>query len=1309
MKNTRYLSALCLLLVLISIMFMDTRLSSKIKAFSTGAAKTLTRDVATLTLAPTTLPNPTVGTAYNQTITASGGTAPYTFSITSGALPAGLSLSADGILAGTPTTAGNFTFMITATDSATSSNMGSMSYSVVVSALMFSPTTLPNPTVGMAYSQTITASGGTAPYTFSVTSGALPNGLSLSAGGMLTGTPTMAGNFTFMITATDSAVSANMGSISYSVVVARAQTLTLSPSTLPNPMVGAAYSQTITASGGTAPYTFSVTTGTLPTGLSLATNGMLTGTPTTANRFIFTITAIDASQNNMGSISYNVRVAGPIMLALSPMTLPNPTVGVTYNQTITASGGTSPYTFSVTSGTLPNGLSLAPNGLLTGIPTMMGSFTFAITASDASQNMGSLSYTVTVAAQGSLTLMISPTTLPDGIVGINYTQMLMASGGQAPYTFALTMGTLPPGLSLAPNGNITGVPIAAGMYPITIGVMDSSQNKGSLTATITIAAGALTLTPATIPNPVVGIAYSQTIAATGGQAPYTFAVISGNLPPGLTLATNGLISGVASVSGSFNFLVFAADANNMTGSLNYTVTVAKNNPNLIISPPTLPNGIVGINYSQTITASGDLPPYLFTVTAGTLPPGLTLLSNGQLAGVPIAAGNFAFTLMAVSLRQSSGSQTYAINILNNSQAITTLPPQLPDGALGVTYNQVITAIGGQAPYTFVLTSGNLPPGLSLMAVGRLAGIPTLVGTYNFTISASDANGKNGSLSYTIRVVDTSGTVTLTPTTLPRGVINVPYSQTVTATGGQSPYNFTLTGGSLPAGLSFSPSGQLTGTPSATGIATFTITATDASNQQGRQTYTLITSSGNITLTPPTLPSSILGASYNQTITATGGQAPYNFTIMLGMLPPGLTLLSNGQLSGIPLIAGSFSFTIIAIDSNGDLATRDYLITSGMVVLSPTTLVNGTVGTAYSQTLTATGGQAPYTFMLAAGTLPPDLLLSATGQLMGIPTTPGQFSFGIVATDVNGFSGSQFYKITITQALSVELNSIYVADTGNNRIQKSVDGINWTIIGLGLGSGPGQFRKPEAVTASADGQTIYVADKGNNRIQKSTDGGTSWADLVSGNVVKKPQGVALALNGDVYVSNTANSQILRFINGDPAKMTVIATMGNASGQVLNPHGLAVDINNNLYIADKGNNRILKVINPNTTPTFTIVADSGTGLSPGQVRGPQGVNVDNLGNLYVADTQNRRVLLFPLGNPGTAISLTAMISGITPAQVSAVEGVTVSRLQSGPLAGISAVIISDRANNRMIGKTNTAFILLGGAGSGLGQFSLPGKIR
>ena len=266
---------------------------------------------------------------------------------------------------------------------------------VINSPPSITTSSLPAWTAGAAYSQTLAAAGGTPPYTWSIASGTLPAGLSLSSGGVVAGTPTTAGGptaITFQVTDSTSAIGTK------SLPITINATPGINTGSLPNGTVGAAYAQTLAVTGGTPPYTWSLSSGTLPAGLALSSSGAISGTPTSAGGPTAAIFRVTDSTSAAATKSLSITINVP--LSIGTGSLPNGTVGVTYSQTLSVTGGSSPYTWSAVSGTLPAGLSLSSSGVISGTPTAAGgptAVTFRVADSTSAVATKPLSITVAYA------------------------------------------------------------------------------------------------------------------------------------------------------------------------------------------------------------------------------------------------------------------------------------------------------------------------------------------------------------------------------------------------------------------------------------------------------------------------------------------------------------------------------------------------------------------------------------------------------------------------------------------------------------------------------------------------------------------------------------------------------------------------------------------------------------------------------------------------------------------------------------------------------------------------------------------------
>ena len=339
------------------------------------------------------------------------------------------------------------------------------------------------------------------------------------------------------------------------------------------------------------------------------------------------------------------------------------------------------------------------------------------------------------------------------------------------------------------------------------------------------------------------------------------------------------------------------------------------------------------------------------------------------------------------------------------------PSSLPGGTTGTPYSQTLSA-SGTKPMTWSLASGTLPAGLTLNANGTITGTPTAPGTFNFVVEATNAGG---SATQPLSIVVTAATVApvITTTSLPGGTTGTPYSQPLAATG-TAPITWAITSGSLPAGLTLSANGTISGTPTAAGTANFVVEATNAAGSVTKPLSIVVTAAAVApVITTTSLPGGTTGTPYSQLLAATG-TAPITWAITSGSLPAGLTLSADGTIAGTPTAAGTANFVVEATNAAGSVTKPlSIAITAATVapVITTASLPVGEVDSPYSYALAATG-TAPITWSLT-GTLPAGLTLNTTtGLISGTPTAAGTANFTITASNSAGNS-SKVFSIEVT--------------------------------------------------------------------------------------------------------------------------------------------------------------------------------------------------------------------------------------------------------------------------------------------------------
>jgi hypothetical protein len=449
-----------------------------------------------------------------------------------------------------------------------------------------------------------------------------------------------------------------------------------------------------------------------------------------------------------------------------PATLPSGVVGIAYSATLTASGGTPPYTTWSVTPPLPAGLTLTPSG---STATVTGSLaapynvqhTFSVTDSfSPTPQTGTKSYFVTFTAAPIDLQISSPLTLPPGTVSQFYSQPLTANGGTGTLTWSLagtSLNPMLPGLSLTPGGLLSGTPSLPirNNYTMKFRVQDSAIpadfDEETFTITTSLPTGP-TITTTTLLDAVFNVPYSKTILVDNGTQPFIWGVIAGTLPPGLSITSNTIsFTPACCTTGTFDFTVRATDSTGQFDDQPLRLKIVAP-PGPSITPFTLQHGTVNQPYPTIqLAATGGVTPYINWSVTPALPNGLqfNILGPGIISGTPLSsspATDYSFTVTDSTLPLGQTSPTIVRSLtINAALTIDTASP-LPAGTVGQLYTlaaplTTMTASGGTSPYSNWLVTPALPSGLSLdPSTGKIIGTPGVgtAGTTTHTFSVKDA-------------------------------------------------------------------------------------------------------------------------------------------------------------------------------------------------------------------------------------------------------------------------------------------------------------------------------------------------------------------------------------------------------------------------------------------------------------------------------------------------------------------------------------------------------------------------------------------
>ena len=690
-----------------------------------------------LQIVTTSVPNANANLAYSTQLQAIGGTGNYRWSIQSGTLPPGIALTDNvkGILSGTaPGVNGTYPFTVRLLDQATNETVSQQLSISVVNGIAILTTALPDAVLRQVYSVQLQGTGANLVWSL-VPGSVLPPNLTLNPSGLLSGIVLGPGSYSVPVQLVNAQFPNAVATQTFNLLV------TLGPLNILEQTLSAAtqnvpYSTTLTPAGGIPPYIWSLDIST-PKALSIgASTGTISGTLTTAGLFPVTVALRDSAGATV-SRTYSLAVGNAV--SITTTSLANGSPNAPYSAALTAAGGVLTYSWSITSGSLPPGLTLdAANGKITGTPTVAGTSQFTVQVKDFVGGIATKALSITIGPF----LSITTVSLPGGALTQPYSQTVTAINGTAPLTWSIASGALPAGLQLnSATGLISGTPTQAGNSTFDILVTDTTNATARKTLSINIANNPLVITSNGFSGDVL-VAFSQTLAATGGTPPYTWSVPPNTLPAGLQLnGSTGVISGTPGAGGVFPVLFSATDVNGLAGTKTIPITI-----NLPSTPAT------------SVTVGTTTQPVVGLTTGAPYPLEITGVIN--LTFVSSAGGSGS------EARFSDGTRTVQYIVrANQTQAIfpTVTTPAVITGTVAGTITLTATmSAGGQditpspAPAKTITVDSAVPVITSVTLTQVTGGLNVVVTGYSNTREVS-----SGSFTFAVSSGNSLSQATLT--------------------------------------------------------------------------------------------------------------------------------------------------------------------------------------------------------------------------------------------------------------------------------------------------------------------------------------------------------------------------------------------------------------------------------------------------------------------------------------------------------------------------------------------------------------------